>query len=63
MKKWNIPTAVLYGGKDSLQPQESIYDFAGRFGAKLTVSENSEHPFMGKSDSVIVENWLKSNIR
>ena len=62
VKKWNISTAVLYGGKDNLQPQESIYDFAGRFGAKLTVSENSEHPFMAQTDVPIVEKWIRDNI-
>ena len=49
--QWNIPTAILYGGKDNLQPEESVRAFAEKFGCSLTVSENSEHPFMAQSDA------------
>ena len=60
--QWSIPTAILYGGKDNLQPEESVRAFAEKFGCSLTVSENSEHPFMAQSDALIVENWLCRNI-
>ena len=60
--QWNIPTAILYGGKDNLQPEESVRAFAEKVGCSLTVSENSEHPFMAQSDALIVENWLCRNI-
>ena len=60
--QWNIPTAILYGGKDNLQPEESVRAFAEKFGCSLTVSENSEHPFMAQSDAPIVENWVCRNI-
>ena len=60
--QWNIPTAILYGGKDNLQPEESVRAFAEKFGCSLTVSENSEHPIMAQSDAPIVENWLCRNI-
>lgn len=43
---WNIPTAILYGELDNLQPIEAMEEFCKKFGAKLTVSEKSEHPFM-----------------
>ena len=56
--QWNIPTAILYGGKDNLQPEESVRAFAEKFGCSLSVSENSAHPFMAQSDARIVENWL-----
>lgn len=60
--QWNIPTAILYGGKDNLQPEESVRAFAEKFDCSLTVSENSEHPFMAQPDAPIVENWLCRNI-
>lgn len=59
---WNTPTAVLYGGRDTLQSRGAIEGFCLRFGCSLTVSENSEHPFMNGSDFPIVEKWLADNI-
>lgn len=59
---WDIPTSILYGGKDNLQPIESIRCFAEKFGAVLTVSEQSEHPFMAPEDRKIVDQWLCMNI-
>lgn len=62
VSRWDIPTAILYGAKDNLQPIDSIRAFADKFGANLTVSEQSEHPFMAPEDMVIVKNWLYENI-
>ena len=39
-----------------------IDDFVGRFNCRLTVSENSEHPFMKESDKTIVEAWMNNSI-
>ncbi len=60
--KWNFPTHILYGSKDNLQSLEVIENFAEKFHCDLTVSENSEHPFMDESDALVVENWLMTNI-
>lgn len=62
IEKWDIPTAVLYGGLDNLQSIDAIRAFCDKFGAALTVSEKSEHPFMAESDASIVEGWLSENI-
>lgn len=62
VEQWPIPTAVLYGGKDNLQSLEAIEKFCQRFHGKLTVSPDSEHPFMGPDDGKTVENWLRENI-
>lgn len=62
VKTWNMPTSILYGGKDNLQSAEVIGKFAKEHGCKLTVAENSEHPFMGKEDINIVHTWLEENI-
>lgn len=59
---WDIPTAILYGGKDKLQSRQVMKDFAQRFGCRLTISEFSEHPFMQPTDSLIVEDWMRSNL-
>lgn len=60
--KWNIPTAILYGGKDNLQPRETLEAFCKKFGAVLTVSEESEHPFLTPNDEKILEKWYSENI-
>ena len=60
--RWDIPTAILYGGKDNLQSRQVMKGFADRFGCRLTVSEFSEHPFMQPLDSLIVEDWMRRSL-
>jgi hypothetical protein len=62
IENWNIPTLIPYGGKDNLQPMEIIEAFTDAHHCKLTVSENSEHPFMQPKDTEIVSKWLEANI-
>ncbi len=62
VEKWDIPTAILYGGRDSFQTYEIVSGFAHKHGCKLTVSENSEHPFIAPEDHGIVESWFRENI-
>ncbi|MGN0505634.1 MAG: alpha/beta hydrolase [Lachnospiraceae bacterium] len=62
VKEWKIPTSILYGGLDHLQPREALEAFAERFDAELTISEKSEHPFMGPEDAPVVDRWLYANI-
>ena len=60
-EKWPVPTAVLYGGRDEMQSPEVMRSFARRFHADLTVSPESEHPFMAETDQEIVEKWMTVN--
>ncbi|MDD6036856.1 MAG: alpha/beta hydrolase [Lachnospiraceae bacterium] len=62
IKEWSVKTAILYGALDNLQPIESIQSFADRFGCRLTVSEQSKHPFMEEADFAVVEKWLREEI-
>lgn len=62
LKGWDIPTAVLYGGKDNFQSRDIVESFVEKYGCRLTVSENSEHPFMEQSDFEVVRKWLSDNI-
>ena len=52
----------IEAGKGNLQPISSLQTFAEKFNAQLTVSEQSEHPFMDSDDYKIVEKWLTDNI-
>ena len=60
--RWDIPTAILYGGKDNLQSRQVMKHFAERFGCRLTISEFSEHPFMQPTDYPIVEDWMRRSL-
>lgn len=62
IQKWDSPTSILYAGKDNLQSAEVIRDFADKHHCNLTVSQNSEHPFMQSEDIKIVSDWLYENI-
>ncbi len=62
IESWNIPTEILYGGRDNMQTIEAIKAFCEKFKASLSVSEKSEHPFMGEGDAVVAEKWLLENI-
>lgn len=62
IEKWNIPTSILYGGKDNMQSVDVIQEFVKAHECKLTVSESSEHPFMQGEDIKMVCAWLEENI-
>ncbi len=59
---WPYPTSILYGGKDTMQSYECIRKFADQFGAKITLSLESEHPFMETSDMPVVSSFLEKNL-
>lgn len=62
IEKWPLPTSILYGGKDNLQSLEVIQDFVKTHACKLTISQNSEHPFMRADEVIIFSSWLEENI-
>lgn len=62
VEKWNIPTHILFGGKDELQTLEIMHSFAERFGASVRVAKDSEHPFMAEGDGEIVNRWLREKL-
>ncbi len=60
--QWTTPTHILYGARDNLQSREVINAFADRFNCRLTVSQNSDHPFMDAGDREIVEAWMRNSL-
>ena len=62
VQKWNIETNILFAGRDTLQSLEIVKDFVENFNCVLTLSENSEHSFMGEEDGPIVGQWLQDNL-
>jgi len=57
---WPFPTCILYAGRDELQPEAAVRDFARAHGAALEIAPDSAHPFMKPGDGSIVEAWLRS---
>ena len=62
VQKWNIETNILFAGRDTLQSLGIVKDFVHNFNCALTLSENSDHPFMAEEDGPIVEQWLQDNL-
>lgn len=57
--RWQIPTHILYGGKDHLTSRETITAFSYRTGASLTVMEGGEHWFHTEEQMAFLDNWLR----
>ena len=56
--KWNVPTEILYGGKDNLTAYDTIAKFSQKHNAQLTVMENGEHWFHTKEQIHFLDNWI-----
>ncbi len=57
---WNVPTAVLYGGRDTLVPFASVAAFAEKTGAALTVMDEGEHWFHTPEQMRFLDAWIVS---
>lgn len=62
VRRWDIPTFILYGAKDQLQSRQVVQAFADRHHAQVTVAQNSDHPFMQAGDQEIVAGWLEDRL-
>ncbi|MBQ7567801.1 alpha/beta hydrolase [bacterium] len=60
--KWNVPTAILYGGRDELTDYETIAAFARQHSAQLTVMENGEHWFHTEEHMAFLDSWLGKHL-
>lgn len=59
--RWDVPTHILYGGKDSLIPFEAIREFAEHHNATFTVMENGEHWFHTEEQMLFLDNWIRKH--
>ena len=60
--KWNIPTCILYGGKDHLTSRETISEFAEKQDADLTVMEDGEHWFHTNAQMQFLDTWIRRSV-
>ena len=56
--KWNIPTHILYGGKDTLTSFDTMTSFAKDIGATLDIMKNGEHWFHTKEQRDFLDKWI-----
>lgn len=61
--KWNIPTRILYGGRDNLTSIETMSEFAEKIGADLAVMPDGEHWFHTAAQMEFLDNWVRTSIR
>ena len=57
---WNVPTHILYGGRDNLTSLATISEFAGKTGATLTVMGDGEHWFHTEQQMRFLDRWMGS---
>lgn len=57
---WNVPTHILYGGRDNLTSFATISEFAEKTGATLTVMDDGEHWFHTERQMRFLDRWMKS---
>lgn len=57
---WQVPTHILYGGKDALTSLTTISAFAAQTGATLTVMEQGEHWFHTEEQMQVLDDWIKA---
>ena len=60
--RWQIPTCILYGGKDNLTSMETISAFARQTGAVLTVMEAGEHWFHTEEQMRFLDAWVRDSM-
>lgn len=59
--KWNVPTKILYGGKDNLTSIETLTEFAEKNNFDIEVMENGEHWFHTEEQMNFLDNWIKND--
>ncbi len=60
---WNVPTSILYAGKDQLTERFIVNDFVERFNCELTVMEDGEHWFHTPEQLGILIQWVKNRLK
>jgi len=53
---------MLFAGKDEYTDRATVYNFAERFGAELTLAEKGEHWFHTPEQLGILEDWVEKRV-
>lgn len=63
IQTWNVPTAILYAGRDNLTPRTTAEGFAQQFGCALTIMEEGEHWFHTPEQLAVLKDWTERSTR
>ena len=55
---WNVKTHILYGEKDKLVNQKSIFNFVSNHNCSLTIMKNGEHYFHTPGQLKFIKKWI-----
>lgn len=55
---WDIPTEILYAGRDNLTSRQTVERFAKEHNAALSVMENGEHWFHTEEQMAFLDRWI-----
>ena len=56
---WDIPTEILYAGRDNITSRRIVDDFVRSHDAALTVMEEGEHWFHTKEQTAFLDAWMR----
>lgn len=62
VQRWNTPTNLLYGGRDTLCERDAILRFVQRFSCRLELAEEAEHYFHTPEQLAIYQAWLAASL-
>ena len=62
LQNWQIPTEVLYAGRDTMTDYETIETFAKKHAAKLTVYEQGEYRFHTPEQLEVLKKWERETL-
>ena len=63
IKKWNIPTKILYGGQDNLIGYSVIEKFSQAYQCDLTIMKDGEHWFHTKRQLGVLFEWANRSLQ
>lgn len=60
---WEVPTEILYAGKDHLTSRATAEGFVATHNARLTLLEDGEHWFHTEPQMACLNRWMKRVLR
>ena len=61
--QWQVPTKILYAGKDHLTDRDTVEAFTKTYNCELTIWETGEHWFHTQPQLDFLYSWMDNNIR